>query len=103
MFVVSFSTPMADRSSVSNLVFIHKSTIYKIFNTNSLSIKVSGKTGVVYSDLVHSSNGESHVAAAASVLSHKSIEIEVSNFASVCSLQLSLSPRPFSTVLILNG
>lgn len=40
------------------------------------NIKVSGKTGVVYSDLVHSSNGEAHVAAAASILSHKSIEIE---------------------------
>ena len=94
---------MADRSFFNHLVFINKSTIYKIFNTSSFSIKVSGKTGVVYSDLVHSSNGESHVAAAASVLSHKSIEIEVRNFSPLCSLQLSLSARPFSTVLILSG
>lgn len=40
------------------------------------NIKVSGKTGVVYSDLVHSINGEAYVAAAASVLSHKTIDIE---------------------------
>ena len=89
MFVISFSTLMADRGFFKQLILINKSTNI-ILNTNSLSIKVSGKTGVVYSDLVHSSNGEAHVAAAASVLSHKSIEIEVRNFSGSFTLATSL-------------
>ena len=56
---------------------------------------MSGKTGVVYSDLVHSSNGEAHVAAAASILSHKSIEIEVSStfFLSKLSIKVYFSVK----------
>lgn len=40
------------------------------------NIQVSGKTGVVYSDLVNGKHGDSFVAAAAHLLSHKTIDIQ---------------------------
>lgn len=96
----SLETP----SVIGHDVFIHNPTVTKQTITvktgidthleNVQTVRIGGMTAMVYSDLVHSSNGDGYVAAAASLLSHKSIDIEggkegaVTLFVSLASSQL---------------